>query len=157
MLGRVSFIFPFYFLISHYYEKDERISGIRSRLWYTGAAQRIICMARTGEIQLHRPLAYEQVALDKIIGKGAVGTVYSAKHQDQSVAVKVSKESTLAFTEEEFLFEVALMCALDHPNILPCLGAGIVAPYYFFISPYQGNYFLFQKLATFFPSHYIFN
>ena len=119
---------------------DERIPGFRNRLWYTGAAQKIICMARTGEIQLHKHFAYEKVALDKIIGKGAVGTVYSARHEEKAVAVKVSKETTLAFTEEEFLFEVALMCALDHPNILPCLGAGIVAPYYFFISPFQGKY-----------------
>mgnify|MGYP005994458901 CR=1 FL=1 len=96
-------------------------------------------MERTGEIQLHNPLLYENVVLDEIIGKGAVGTVYSACQNGQSVAVKVSKAETMAFTEEEFLFEVALMCALDHPNILPCLGAGIVAPYYFFISPYQGT------------------
>jgi len=96
-------------------------------------------MAKNCSIELHRPVLYEDITLNQVIGKGAVGTVYSASHNSQDVAVKVSKETTMAFIEEEFRFEVALMCALDHPNILPCLGAGIVAPFYFFISPHQGR------------------
>ena len=123
----------------------EKIPGIRSKLWSSGAAHQMIALAKNGEIELHSHIDYETVTLDSIIGKGAVGTVYSAKYNGQSVAVKVTKETKLAFTEEEFLFEVALLSALDHPNILSCLGGGVVSPYYFFISPHHGKLKYYNK------------
>ena len=95
--------------------------------------------AAKARIALHAAVTQDDIGFDKIVGKGAVGTVYHAEIQRKPVAVKVTRESNIAFVEEEFLLEVALMCVLSHPHLLPCLGASLEGPDYFIVSPYQGR------------------
>jgi ABC-type transport system substrate-binding protein/class 3 adenylate cyclase/tRNA A-37 threonylcarbamoyl transferase component Bud32 len=66
--------------------------------------------------------------IESLIGRGSVGTVYSAKDLalDRRVAVKVLAP-TLARDErfrERFLRESRLVASLEHPNIVPIYAAG---------------------------------
>ena len=70
---------------------------------------------------------------------GAAGEVFLAKWNGQSVAVKISGEQHVSFNIEEFLFEVALMCVLQHDNLLPCIAANTAGPKYMLVSPFQGT------------------
>ena len=118
---------------------EERIPGLRGRLWITGAAFAILSFARRGEVLLCREVDPDEVEFNTVVGKGAVGTVYQGEIDGQTVAVKVTKESNIAFVEEEFFLEVALMCTVNHSSILSCIGAFLQGPDYFFISPFQGS------------------
>ena len=114
---------------------EEIVPGLLDKLWSTGAALRILNMARQAEIEVHKHINITDFEIEHAIGQGAVGKVYSAIYRENSVAVKTCSESNPAFNEEEFRFEVALMCILRHPNILTCIGANTSE--FFFISPYQ--------------------
>jgi hypothetical protein len=69
---------------------------------------------------------------------GAVGKVFVGKWRNQKVAIKFCHENTAAFDIQEFRFEVAIMCVMSHPNVLPCVAANLNGPNYFILSPYQG-------------------
>ena len=54
------------------------------------------------------------------------------------MAAKVCTESNVSFEPSEFRFEVAIMCILNHPNILPCIGAHCFGPKYLLVTPFKG-------------------
>lgn len=121
---------------------EERVPGIRRTLFETEALQCILRYARRGEVSLHRRVTAKVVLPERQIARGAVGKVFVGKWRNQKVAIKFCHENTAAFDILEFRFEVAIMCVMSHPNILPCYAANLVGPNYFILSPYQGSVLL---------------
>lgn len=96
-------------------------------------------MAKEGEVELHQPINQDELIMEHVVGQGAVGKVHLAEYKGENVAVKMTTDDNHAFEISEFRFELALMCMIKHPNVLPCIGAYTEGPSYFFVSPYQGR------------------
>src|SRR5512139_1239913 len=66
--------------------------------------------------------------LDRVLGSGAVGTVYAAVHQwtNREVAVKLLHEQVGqdAMTRQRFLREAQVAAGLEHPNVVDVLDMG---------------------------------
>ena len=93
--------------------------------------------SRSGHVLVHEHLAHEDVDLGPLLDMGAVGKIYQGIWKGEEVAVKQCHENNVAFDPEEFRFEVAMMCVLDHPNILTCRAAHVFGPRYLLISPFK--------------------
>lgn len=66
----------------------------------------------------------EQLQLEKVIGQGTFGVVYSAKWHGCHVAVKQLKATTLDETVlKDFRSEISLMSKMRHPNVVLFMGA----------------------------------
>ena len=72
------------------------------------------------------------------IGYGYFSDVYRGRWRDQTVAVKVLTQAT---SRRVFDHEMTLWQSLDHPNVLPLLGASSAAgePPWFLVSPFMKN------------------
>jgi abelson tyrosine-protein kinase 1 len=81
------------------------------------------------------------------IGYGFFSDVYRARWHDQVVAVKVLTQQT---SRRTFIHEMALWQKLNHPNVLPLLGASSAAgdPPWFLVSPFMTNGNLVDFLRT---------
>lgn len=74
-------------------------------------------------------LAVPGLLLRGLLGEGAFGAVYRARHEtlDIDVALKfVATEQLAGESAKEVLREARLMARLDHPNLLRILDAGVV-------------------------------
>lgn len=76
--------------------------------------------------------------MEKKIGYGYFSDVYRAHWRDQPVAVKVLTQAT---SRRTFVHEMMLWRKLDHPNVLPLLGASsaVGEPPWFLVSPFMKN------------------
>src|SRR6202000_1837324 len=67
--------------------------------------------------------------LQRLLGQGAMGTVYEAHHTGagKRVAVKVMHRELLAYPElaERFRREAKITMELDHPNVVRVFGLGM--------------------------------
>uniref|UniRef100_A0A0K8ST81 Tyrosine-protein kinase receptor n=1 Tax=Lygus hesperus TaxID=30085 RepID=A0A0K8ST81_LYGHE len=77
---------------------------------------------------VHLPqLPRDAIRFENVIGEGCFGKVYKGKliiqdDEDQTVAMKLLKESATPEAEEDFMREVEIMASFQHPNILSLLG-----------------------------------
>ena len=104
-------------------EKVERTPGMRKKILTSGVIKEIFKLARERKVYVHTPIDPKEIILEKQIGKGSGGKIFSANWQGNIIAVKMCSESNIFYSSsEEFHFELAITSILDHPNILPCLG-----------------------------------
>ncbi len=75
--------------------------------------------------------------LGKVLGKGAMGTVYEAKQLslERRVAVKVMADDLVGQNEFVLRFrrEAAALAALSHPNVVAIIDQGNLGNYYYFV------------------------
>jgi hypothetical protein len=67
-----------------------------------------------------------------------VGRVFLGHWKGENVAIKACNTSSVAFNEAEFRYELALMSAVTHDNLLPCLAADVTGSTNFMLLPFQG-------------------
>ena len=84
--------------------------------------------------------------LEALVGRGAMGKVYSATQLSlgRTVAVKVFEEGLFTVDEvrERFVREARIIAALEHPHIVPVYAAGQDGPVHYFAMRYlQGRTF----------------
>jgi len=115
----------------------EKVPGLKEFIWNKNVVKTILNMSRNGDVELHTHIPMQALELEHVVGDGASGKVCLAIVYDDNVAVKLCDEISIAFTETDFRFEVALMSILKHPNILPCIGAHLYGPTFFYTSPYK--------------------
>ena len=64
-----------------------------------------------------------QYSLDKLIGKGAFGSVFAALWKNQNVALKIYDLDLKLSNSQKLLTNVVKeLLELDHPNIVKCFG-----------------------------------
>lgn len=66
------------------------------------------------------------VRLDKVVGRGGMGVVWSGRHQALDLPVAVKVDLSGASGTELFLHEVRLVSQLEHPNVVRVLDHGRV-------------------------------
>ena len=101
-----------------------------------GAAflKNLIELVRKGKVNVQTNINPEEIKYDKIIGQGISGVVWKATWKNQTVAVKKFDEDSIAFSDEEFKSEVALMSILRHENVVHCTGSCILPQNQFIVS-----------------------
>ena len=57
------------------------------------------------------------------MGIGGSSVLYNAVYRDEPVVVKVMSPDNITYDPQEFWKEVTIMTLLEHPSLLPCLGA----------------------------------
>jgi tRNA A-37 threonylcarbamoyl transferase component Bud32 len=81
----------------------------------------------------------ERYALERIVGRGGMATVYLAqdvKHR-RHVAVKVLRpDLAVSLGPERFLKEIEIAAQLNHPHILTLIDSGRVADVLYFVMPF---------------------
>jgi Flp pilus assembly protein TadD/tRNA A-37 threonylcarbamoyl transferase component Bud32 len=81
----------------------------------------------------------ERYAVDRVIGRGAMATVYLAhdlKHERQ-VALKVlDPDLSISLGAVRFLREIKLVAGLQHPNILPLYDSGEADGLFYYVTPF---------------------
>ncbi len=84
------------------------------------------------------PLA-DRYALDRVLGRGGMATVYRARDlkHGREVAVKVlHAELAAAVGSERFLREIEITASLNHPHILPLLDSGDAGGLLYYVMPF---------------------
>ena len=76
----------------------------------------------------------EQLQFGPVLGNGKQATVYKGQWRGTPVAIKQFK-ITRASDLDRFRLELQTLGELDHPNIVPLLGACAVPPHYMLIVP----------------------
>lgn len=89
--------------------------------------------------------------LERILGRGAAGTVYLGRHLllDIPVAVKVMHQSRLSAESEDlqrFIRGARAVARIRHPNIVPVIHAGIEAGFCFLVHQFIEGATLKQRL-----------
>ncbi|KAL9645866.1 hypothetical protein ABK040_003596 [Willaertia magna] len=100
---------------------------------------------KKGQKQQTFLIPVEELKIEKKIGEGGCGTVYSAKWGNNTVAIKSIKISTLDEEEEsenDFEKEASLLSTLRHPNIVTFYGVTITdkskyMPYAYLIDNFE--------------------
>ena len=82
----------------------------------------LMLLVKEGVVEVQRSVDLGEVEWLEIIGKGVSGTVWKGVWQKKVCAVKRFHEDNIAFDEEEFNSELAMMSVLRHPNIVNSLG-----------------------------------
>jgi tetratricopeptide (TPR) repeat protein len=99
--------------------------------------------------RLKKALA-ERYAIDRVLGRGGMATVWLAedlKHR-RAVAVKVLEPDLAAVLgPERFLREIEIAAGLDHPHILPLYDSGESAGFLYYVMPYIEGGSLRDRLA----------
>jgi serine/threonine protein kinase len=85
--------------------------------------------ARPPAVSLAPGQSFQQYVIEGEVGRGGMGVVYRAHHPglNKSVALKVLLTGSLASADDQarFLREAESAAALQHPNIVPVLDAGL--------------------------------
>jgi serine/threonine-protein kinase len=78
-------------------------------------------------------------AIEGIVGRGGMATVYQALDQKhgRQVAIKVLRpDLTAAFGSERFLREIGIAARLAHPHIVPLIDSGETEGLLYYVSQY---------------------
>jgi eukaryotic-like serine/threonine-protein kinase len=81
----------------------------------------------------------DRYLIDRVVGRGGMGTVYLArdvKHGRQVAVKAVSPERLNSLGSASFLREVRLTARLQHPHILPLLDSGEVLGWCYYVTPF---------------------
>ena len=126
MAGNGRFFLLFFFLI----KCDKEFTFIQkeqfSKVVKAGGAQflrSLIALVKSRKVHVQNNIDPNQIRFDKIIGQGISGVVWRATWKNNIVAVKRFDEESIAFSEDEFQSEVALMSIFRHENIVHCMGS----------------------------------
>ncbi|KAJ8904932.1 hypothetical protein NDN08_001445 [Rhodosorus marinus] len=89
-----------------------------------------------------------EIQYGKLIGQGGFGAVYKGLFRGEIVAIKKAHANTLKSRKaiEEFQREVAVLCALNHPNILRFMGACTQPPNLIIVTEFCARGTLFDYL-----------
>eukprot|EP01130_Rhizamoeba_saxonica_P017473 TRINITY_DN8480_c0_g1_i1.p1 TRINITY_DN8480_c0_g1~~TRINITY_DN8480_c0_g1_i1.p1 ORF type:complete len:1015 (-),score=236.17 TRINITY_DN8480_c0_g1_i1:28-3072(-) len=90
-----------------------------------GALKSLLEFTKQGQVQINNKIDEHELEYGRKLGQGTFAIVYEGTYREQTVAIKVFSESSLAFRLEDFFKEVAIMCILSHPHILHFEGACI--------------------------------
>jgi Protein tyrosine and serine/threonine kinase len=91
------------------------------------------------DIQFHRSVLRDDVELDCVVGRGAVGEVWKGHWQGQLVAVKKFQASAFSFNEHEFKLESSFMSVLQHPRLVSAIGVCAEGPEPFILAKFYEN------------------
>jgi len=90
--------------------------------------------------------------IEKVVGRGGMGTVYAGVHQEtgQQAAVKALSRALDDDSNfrDRFAAEIATLRKLDHPNIVQLYGEGVQDGYLFFAMQYVPGQSLQQMLQS---------
>lgn len=90
--------------------------------------------------QMILPCQFGDYILEKLLGRGGMGVVYSGRqvHLDRAVAVKMIRSGALASIEEvqRFYTEARSAAKLDHPNIVTVYQCGECENHHYFSMDY---------------------
>ncbi len=81
----------------------------------------------------------DRYVIDRVVGRGGMGTVYLArdiKHGRQVAIKAVSPERLASVGSASFLREIRLTARLQHPHILPLLDSGEVGGWCYYVTPF---------------------
>eukprot|EP01102_Stenamoeba_stenopodia_P014645 TRINITY_DN4885_c0_g1_i1.p1 TRINITY_DN4885_c0_g1~~TRINITY_DN4885_c0_g1_i1.p1 ORF type:complete len:602 (-),score=69.76 TRINITY_DN4885_c0_g1_i1:90-1895(-) len=77
----------------------------------------------------HWAISYAELIIDRVVGKGASGTVHLGNWRGIKVAIKIFNTTSLEASElDEFIGEVAILRRLHHPHVVQLIGAVVEAP-----------------------------
>eukprot|EP01024_Parvocaulis_polyphysoides_P023587 TRINITY_DN2176_c3_g1_i2.p1 TRINITY_DN2176_c3_g1~~TRINITY_DN2176_c3_g1_i2.p1 ORF type:complete len:544 (+),score=91.93 TRINITY_DN2176_c3_g1_i2:93-1724(+) len=109
------------------------------------ALQQMKAASRNGEIRKARvigdscsiplTLSKQQVKLGSKIGGGGEGTVYQGTYGNKQVAIKQAKIGT-SNDLDRFREELSVLSEIQHPNVVPVLGASAMPPNFFTVMPF---------------------
>jgi len=82
------------------------------------------------------------------IGEGAFGAVHKGRFKNKTVAIKLLNRKMMKNRQviKEFKAEIGIMCQLDHPNVIKCLGTCTKPPTYMMITEFMPRGTLFDVL-----------
>jgi len=82
------------------------------------------------------------------LGEGGFGAVHKGRFKNKTVAVKLLNRKMMRNRQviKEFKAEIGIMCQLDHPNVIKCLGACTKPPTYMMITEFMPRGTLFDVL-----------
>ncbi len=80
----------------------------------------------------------ERYVVDRVVGEGAMGTVYLARDLrfGRRVAIKMVSREAIAGLSERFIAETRNTGRLQHPNVLPLLDAGTIEDQPYYVTPF---------------------
>jgi len=91
---------------------------------------------------------HNQIAFQKVIGRGSYGTVHQALYQGKTVAVKVLTDQEASQKSiHEFRVEITLMRTLNSPYVVKVLGACLEYPHHSMILEYLPRGTLYALLS----------
>jgi len=92
----------------------------------------------------------DRYAIDRVLGRGGMATVYVAEDRRHSrqVAIKVLRSDVAAaIGAERFLREITIAARLTHPHVLPLIDSGQAAGSLYYVMPYVRGETLRQRLV----------
>ena len=125
--------------------------------WHTAAGVETPATPSSGErgvaseieLVLRAALA-DRYAVDRLIGRGGMATVYLARDlkHERRVALKVlDRELGAVLGVERFLAEIRVTAGLQHPNILPLFDSGEANGLLFYVTPFVEGESLRERLS----------
>lgn len=104
---------------------EEKLKGVRMKILQGGLLESLLKCAETDTIEVYNKIKPTEIQRISFIAEGAAAKVYKGKWKDRVVALKVFSSDNISFDETEFKRELAVLCLLEHPNLVPCYGACI--------------------------------
>src|SRR5437762_2220363 len=92
----------------------------------------------------------DRYAIDRVLGRGGMATVYVAEdlRHSRQVAIKVLRpDVAAAIGAERFLREITIAARLTHPHVLPLIDSGQAAGSLYYVMPYVRGESLRQRLV----------
>ncbi len=92
----------------------------------------------------------DRYAIDRVLGRGGMATVYVAEdlRHSRQVAIKVLRpDVAAAIGAERFLREITIAARLTHPHVLPLIDSGQAAGSLYYVMPYVRGETLRQRLV----------
>lgn len=93
----------------------------------------------TSQMQLREGMRIGRYRLLSLLKKGGMSSVYLGYHLTTGRRVAIKIVDSYSPHLEYFYREMQIMKALQHDNILPCLGAGRFGMYHYMVMPYLGG------------------
>ena len=110
--------------------------------------------------KLSTRIDFDELQFGKVIGEGSFGTVFKGRWRENTVAIKVAKQTMLqmSYVREDFIREVDLMEHIRSPYIITMFGAVVTPSKMCLVTEFMRLFFLFLFFTPFsFPFFFFFS
>lgn len=101
--------------------------------------------------KLSTRIDFDELQFGKMIGEGSFGTVFKGRWRENTVAIKVAKQTMLqmSYVREDFIREVDLMEHIRSPYIITLFGAVVTPSKMCLVTEFMRLFFLFLFFTPF--------